>query len=532
MDLSFYVISAKALCMNSAPIRDGIEAVSCACNSMIFDGAWDVIGVTSNVNTSESVECFGDSCSNVSSGVLASQSLVCYGTWSPLVTYQANLTLRVSSGEGCVDVNVLVVPGRVFSYFANSPLSLSFLKTNYNLMGNNSFAVVTNEKNVTVGQIQSDMIRVEYEEMTSGVDVGVSVVACLLFDSSMGEGGEYDVFDIGILEEDGVTIRPAGLKNTVNMTAYGNLRICMSEMELTEQVTSMILIKRDGDDDYESARANTKAEEGIVLGSGVLFCVGAGMVFVFHCFIPFNLAVCTVGIQSFVLLSFRGVYFIFLVYGEIGVGGLLDFALIEAPTFVYIGIFLEIILVAYWLFFRSDVVSTSVLAMEVVFAMLVNWSIFAAIILILSNSNTSPSLSRPCNCQLSEAAEENRTAELIRIIYKSVVVGISMCVTFVTVVFGKKHVESRNREVFYEVVGLSVGLLLDCVGFLIYYYLNTPTAYFLVVLWFTELLPIVLVNGTVASTYIGYWIGRVKVFFEERYLYLRYETINDSINRT
>jgi hypothetical protein len=513
--------------MNAAPIRNGIEAVSCGCQSLLFNGSWDVTGLANSINVSDDFGCFGESCLNVSSGVLASQSLVCYGASTALVTYQANLTFQVDGGEGCVDVNVFVVPGRVFSYRTNSPLSLSFLKTNYYLMGNNSFAVVTNEKNVTIGQIQSDMIRVEYRNL-SDMSLGLSTFGCLLWDSSMGVIGEYDVFDIGVLLDDGVTIRPLGLVNTINVTTYLNLKICFTAeaVRMTGTSVSFILIKRDAGN-YNEVNANSFAEEMIVLTSAVLFCFGALLVFVFQCFIPFNLAVFSAGVESFCLLIFRGTYFFFLLDGKIAVGGLLDFALIEAPTFLYIGIFLQIILVAYWLFFQSDVVSSGVLGMEVATAMALNWTVFAAIILILSHSNTSPLLSKLCNCQLSDEVRENRTAEIIRIIYKSSVVLVSMCVTCVTVVYGKKHVQSRNWAVFYEVVGLSAGLLLDCVAFLIYYSLNTPTAYFLVVLWFTELLPIVVVNGMVASTYIGYWVDRLKAHFEQRYIFMRYDSIGE-----
>jgi len=322
--------------MNAAPIRDGIEAMSCACNDISFSGSWDAEEISNGeVNVSGYVDCFDEKCDNVSSGVLASQSLVCYGTVTPLVTYQASLTFEVF-GEGCVNVFVYIVPGRVYSYPIDSPLSLPFLRTNYYLMGNNSFAVVTNEKNVTVGQIQSDMVRVEYQNL-SNVSVSVTVMSCLLLDTTMGESWEYDEFDIGILDEDGVTIHPVGLTNIMNVSANGNVKVCLSEMRLSELRTSLILIKRD--EKFESARANTKWEENIVMTSGVLFCCGGVLVFVFHCFIPFNLAVFTAGIESFVLLSFRGVYFSRLYCGEITVGGLLDFGLIETPTFIYIGIF-------------------------------------------------------------------------------------------------------------------------------------------------------------------------------------------------
>ena len=498
--------------MNAAPIHDGIQAVSCSCNSISFSGVWDVEAVD-NTSTSLIPECFNTSCIDETSGVLASQSLVCIGTEIPLVTYQANLSFTVAS-EGCVRVSLSVVPGRVYSLLTDSPLSLSFLKTNYFLVGNNSFAVVTNVNGVTVGQIQSDMIHIEYLKISNLSTVSISVSPCILYDETMGEKDDYDVFDVGILLSDEKTIHPLGLKNTYNLTANENMKMCFSAVNLTDVNTSLILIKRDLD--FETASANTHAEESIVLTSGILFCIGAFTVLVFNCFIPFNLAVLSVGVQSFCLLLIRCIYFFLLYNGDLIIGGLLDFALVEIPTFIYIGIFFEIILVAYWLFFKSDEVSSTILMLEVIFALLINWAVFAVIIIILDATQSSTSLNRTCNCQFSAPVVESNTAKIIRIIYKSIILAIAIIVTFVTIIYGRKHVKSRNQTVFYEVVGLSLGLLFDCVAFLVYYIVNTPSAYFLIALWFTELLPIIVVNGMVASTYILYWMNKGKVSVEER----------------
>ena len=172
--------------------------------------------------------------------------------------------------------------------------------------------------------------------------------------------------------------------------------------------------------------------------------------------------------------------------------------------------------VAYWLFFHSDDVPKKTLLVEVTVTMLINWGVFAAIIIILDNSNSSTNLSKYCNCQLSDPVVVNDTAKKIRIIVKSVILAIAVIVTFVTMVYGTKYVMGRNRDVFYEVIVLSLGLLSDFVAFLVYYIIDTPSAYFLIVLWFTELLPILFANGTVASTYMLYWIGKVKGNLRER----------------
>jgi len=498
--------------MNAAPIQNGINAVSCSCSPVSFNGVWNVTSVTTS-DTSLIPNCLNVPCKNESSGVLASQSLVCVGREVQLLTYQANLTFKVLS-EGCVNVNVSVVPGRVFSYPAVSPLSLSFLKTNSVLMGTNSYAVVTNQHGATVGQIQSDMISIEFQNLSNVTSVDLIVVPCLLLDLSMQLEGEYDTFDIGKLMSDGETIHPLGLTNTENITTNTSNKICFSEVNLKDFSTSLILIRRDLH--YETVSPNSKAEESIVLTSGILFCIGAFIVFVFHCFIPFNLAVFSVGVQSFCLLLIRSIYFFLLFKRDITIGGLLDFALVEIPTFIYIGIFLDILLVAYWLFFKSDDIPQHTLLLEVSIAMLINWAIFAAIIIILDNSDSTSTLSKYCNCQLSDPVEEDDTAKLIRIIYKSIILAVAVIVTLVTIVYGTKYVMSRNRTVFYEVIGLSLGLLCDFVAFLVYYIVNTPSAYFLVALWFTELLPIIVVNGLVASTYMLYWIRKAKEFYQDR----------------
>ena len=183
--------------MNAAPIQDGIQAVSCSCNPASFSGVWDVEEVDAT-SISLIPECFNTSCHDEVGGVLASQSLVCIGTDITLVTYQANLSFTVSS-EVCVNVNVFVVPGHVYSHATYSPLSISFLRTNYFLVGNNSYAVVTNVHGITVGQIQSDMIRIEYLNILNESTVSISVTPCILFDETIRERDDYDIFDVGIL---------------------------------------------------------------------------------------------------------------------------------------------------------------------------------------------------------------------------------------------------------------------------------------------------------------------------------------------
>ena len=402
--------------------------------------------------------CFGDSCSDVSSGVLASQSLVCFGADTQLRTYQASLDLSVSQDESCVNVSVRVTPGRVFTRAAVSPLALSFLPTNYNLVGNNSFAVVTNDKSVTVGQIQSDLIQVEYQRYSTA-NVTLTLHICMLLDETMGVEGEYDVFDVGEVLA-GNVIRPLGFANTSIIPFEDEIapKICFQNaIILHNSTTSLILVQRKYD--YESVMPYTQTEQSIVIASGVLFCSGSLLVLGLSFFVPFNVAVFTAAMQCFALLSVRGVYFILLAHGEISVGGLVDFALIEIPRFIYIGIFLEIILVAYWLFFLSEEVSNLMLSVVIVLAISANWIIFSVFMIWIAFSDVTSLAPKSCNCQISDPISQYDPVRYIRIGYTSVVLVISICVTVVTIFYGSRHVKGRNSTVYFLVVGLSLGLL-------------------------------------------------------------------------
>ena len=500
-----FFISLQALCTTSAPIQNGTYAVSCACDAIPFNGIWEVdwtnFANNSNRSLSDSLGslCFDSDCASVSSGVLASQSLVCYGTDVTLSTYQANITFHIFS-ESCVNVNTSVIPGRVFSRPTQSPLALSFFQTNFDLVNGNPYAVVTNKKGVTVGQINSDMIQIIVNNFSFG-DYEIRMDLCLLYDNSMGGSDEYDHFDLGILSKNGA-ILPMGL-----MTSYTpeningpNSLVCFSNVNLSSSNMSLTLVTRLGN--YETFRAYTKGQQDIVIASGSLFCFGAILVTFFHSFAPFNIAVFTIWIQSFCLLSLRGIYFFLLAFGVFTAGGLTDFILIEIPTFIYIGIFFQIILVADWLFFRSDKVSHFMLVFAISIAFLVNWIVFAAIVIALNYSDSLNQLDKYCDCQLSDPVTQSDTSQIIRIVYKSVVVTIALFVVLVTMYFGSRHKITGIQSEYFRVLGLSLGLLSDCIAFLVYYSLNSPSAYFLIVLWFTELLPICVVFGMTSWGYL------------------------------
>jgi len=130
--------------------------------------------------------------------------------------------------------------------------------------------------------------------------------------------------------------------------------------------------------------------------------------------------------------------------------------------------------------------------------LLVNWIVFAALMIAVDLSTTNYVESKSCNCLVSDPIQQSDAAEIIRIVYKSFVLVVAIGVVIITLLFRTEAAKAGGiQELYYQIVLLSLGLFFDCVGFVIYYAVNTPTAYFLIVLWFTELIPICTMNGVV-----------------------------------
>jgi hypothetical protein len=482
---------------------EGLLTVSCACNPLSFNGMWNPV-VTPNSNSAPSTAtlCSTSSCQDEKSGSnLYAQSYICYGpSVTDLYTYAADLRIRLVN-TSCVNVSVSVVSGHAYSRAPESPIALPFLQTNYDLIGNNTYAVVTNHKGVVIGQIAGSMIHLQVESNLRSFLLDVS--PCLSLDLSMKQtdGTDYSVYDLGILSASG-SIQPLGLKVASNKSSIHSTGvICFDVFFISENFTSFILIERVSN--YENMNAYTNAEEAIVITSGVLFCFGALVMMVLHLITTFNVPVAIVGIQSFCLLSFRGVYFLVLSADIIPIGGLLDFALIEIPTFIYIGIFIEIILASYQFFIDrqgAKRISKNMLILLNVMALLLNWIVFAAIMIAMAFSSNTSVEQRTCNCQISHGIQQSDSAQIIRIVYKSIVLVSAVCVVGFTRYFRYEVLKAGGLQVLYhQVVFLSLGLFFDCVAFVIYDAVNSPTAYFLIVLWFTELLPICTLNGVLTT---------------------------------
>jgi hypothetical protein len=445
------------------------------------------------------VGCYNNSCENVTAGSLYAQSLVCSGTPTVISTFEFNVVCLLR--DSCVNLRVSVISGHVYSETPQSPFALSFFSTNDILVRNNSYAVVKNADGVVVGQIFSDMIHFDIETYHSETNFSLNVSLCILRDVSVGEDDSelYTVFDIGVLGDD-LVIRPLGLNKAIRQNNQNTTYefICFSNVTIPSVSYSIILIQRV--DDFESYSSSTQGEHGIVLTSAVLFCCGAFVVVVFHCITSLNLPIFVIGMESVALLLFRGIYFFLLNWYVFPIGGLLDFALIEIPTFIYISIFLQIIIPSYRFFFNQKM-STRSMVFLILGCVLLNWIIFAIMLIIITTATNPYEDTKTCNCQLADPVQPNTTPQIVRLVFTSICSLMAISAVIVTFLFRDQAIKAGGIETLYtQVIVLSFGLFFDCVAFVIYYAVNQPTAYFLIVLWFTELLPICMMNGVVTWT--------------------------------
>ncbi len=97
---------------------------------------------------------------------------------------------------------------------------------------------------------------------------------------------------------------------------------------------------------------------------------------------------------------------------------------------------------------------------------------------------------RSCDCRISSANQPSDAARYIRIGYKSAILLFTFLILLWIMFKVHSSNEIRSNAMLNQVVLITTCLLLNCVAFIIYYGVDTPTPYFAIVLWFTELLPI------------------------------------------
>ena len=225
-----------------------------------------------------------------------------------------------------------------------------------------------------------------------------------------------------------------------------------------------------------------------------------------------SLSVFLIFCLAIALFVVRSVYFFLINYNVIVIGSIGDYIMVEIPTFFYFQICIQILIAI--AFFSHD--EPNVMRTWAVILLLwgVVWLGFAGIVIAMSFvggsgtgnpimennivflSNFSffphPSLGtivRSCDCRLSTANAPSDAARFIRIGYKSAILAFALLI-FLGTLYKATVKGGLPGEMLTQIILITTCLLLNCVAFIIYYGVDTPTPYFAIVLWFTELLPI------------------------------------------
>jgi hypothetical protein len=454
---------------------------------------------TLNAKLSDEKECVLRDSTN---STLISKTFVCPGFATRVVTASGEATFEIQNGIAvCLTANVSKLALRQFARPTNDAPFTSLVKAKQ-VDAHNIFSVVENEEGYLVGQIASDVIAISLTYSQSGENEDGFIVAMRLCMILLVDGDEvydeFEVMDLGYSRDPWaktVTFRPLGLEMVNGAEDEKNMR-CF-ELNMTVNEMYYVLIWRL--EEYESYSLLSESSRALLITSAVLY--GLGCVFVFASFVALYVCMNTLGVapillQCILLMSVRCVYSSLVVAEKIDAGTMVDYVLFEIPTFFYFQILIQIV-VAFYVQIRkrdgSGIPRKKAWA-GILLCWVCLWVFFAAVVIGISNSSLRNDITPYCEWRLSDVKQPSQRVRYIRITYKSIIASLALLVFGIMFGLGLK-VDFRKQMFVTQIILVSLFLVLDCIAFVIYYWINKPTAYFVIVLWATELFPLVLLSG-------------------------------------
>jgi hypothetical protein len=147
---------------------------------------------------------------------------------------------------------------------------------------------------------------------------------------------------------------------------------------------------------------------------------------------------------------------------------------------------------------------------------LILWLIFAMIVVLIAYYSDEPEVETGCECRIQHEEKLSEEPRLIRIIYRFIIAGICFGIAIFIMLWGKK-ISNEESSMLLKFV-ISLFLCANSIAFAIYFLVDEPSVYFVFVLWFTELIPVLflawrlspksgyiahLLNSNLSSTYHG-----------------------------
>jgi len=193
------------------------------------------------------------------------------------------------------------------------------------------------------------------------------------------------------------------------------------------------------------------------------------------------------------LAVIRSIYFFLVAAGVLGTSGegSADYVLIELPTFFYMSaVGMVALSFAFFLLRRGgerQVHEGVFWAATLVF----NGLIYLLFVVVVILMETLPSGdTKLCGGRIVIPGDDDSTIRTLRIVYKSIV-GVCALIIFLGILFfGLKIWLKIRSSTVLQAILISFGLLCNCISFLIYYAINDPSPYFVISLYFTEILPL------------------------------------------
>jgi hypothetical protein len=442
-----------------------------------------------------------------------------------------NITLDSSDPPVCITVEVSVSSILSFTEPVTTTVGMTFVRANGSEI-ENSYSVIQNRKRFTIGQMVSDVITIHrISQSKNEENVPVLVVDlcfdCLLCDNIDEVDSRFVQFDLGYNWTD----NRFGVKELAPSVIFNeDSLVCFLGVELTEETINLVLVKRL--EEYKNYDLLYGGERSVLITSAILYGISAVVIIIsqFSFGLLFaSLSIIAITFQSVSLVVIRSVY-LFLIsvdQDRVRVGSITDYILVEIPTFFYLQILIQILL-SLFLFTRSSSEKVSNENFDttsprqkryrtwgVIFLCWGGvWLGFLAVVIALSEVKTDAIITESCGCRLFNVKQPSNATLYIRIAYKSVIFVIALCIFILITLFGRSFFYDSRRSSFYQIVMVSIFLIINCLGFVIYYAINKPNPYFVIFLLCTELTPILLLNIVLAKPGLKYLRNRLSHFIK------------------
>jgi hypothetical protein len=453
-------LRAQAVCTSSSEMVEAMDIVTCSCASLSFEGGW------SNFTSNGSLPDPNSTCAqNFTSIDTYSMYHLCGGRRTNIINtyFSAVCTLDTCiDGPACYGVLLNTESADLVARPRSPTVSLSFVQIRED---SNKYAVVQNSQGLVIGQVIGDSTNITSAQLSalaggsiswnSNVSFWLSSFCLTIRSDILGccNSSQYSELDLGIVVDS--VIVPLNLPDLVLINPGISAQLCSPTFFVNASEIIVYPIQRYPNyENIEQTRFD-QAELGIIFTTCGLYLLAILLgVFLFSKPVVIQggfIVNFTVFAQILILYIIRCVYFFLLGYSVIPTpssSNLLDYILIELPTFFYLGAFSLIAISFLFLYLRGkkdmDLSQSDFWVVYFIWDLLI-WILFAVVVSLIATLSSPSSVTKSCNGRISELIEDTNTARLIRIVYKSVIALIALILVGVTFMIGRALSDGLSR---------------------------------------------------------------------------------------